>query len=99
MTSEPDQFVYENFTLRQQLYHRRTELFIVVTMYNEDDLLFTRTMTALQKNIAYLCSRNRSDTWGPDGWKKVVVCIVADGRAKIHPRVLEVLGVVCFIFI
>ena len=50
-------------------------------------------MTAVAKNIAHLCSRNRSSMWGPEGWKKVVVCIVADGRSKVHPRVLESLGV------
>jgi chitin synthase len=44
------------------------------------------------KNIAHLCSRNKSRTWGPDGWKKVVVTIVADGRKKIHPRVLDCLA-------
>jgi chitin synthase len=31
--------------------------------------------------------------WGPEGWKKVVVCIVSDGRSKVHPRVLEALGI------
>lgn len=44
------------------------------------------------KNISHLCSRNRSKTWGPEGWKKVVVCIVSDGRTKIHPRTLSVLA-------
>lgn len=71
---------------------RKTELFIVMTMYNEDDGLFVKTMSAVQKNIAHLCSRSKSKMWGPDGWKKVVVCIVSDGRNKIHPRTLKVLG-------
>jgi chitin synthase len=59
------------------------------------------------KNIAHLCSRKNSRTWGKDAWKKVspkfpfgdqelmspqvVVCIVADGRKKVHPRVLDCL--------
>lgn len=50
-------------------------------------------MTALMKNIAYLCTRSRSKTWGTDGWKKAVVCIVSDGRAKINSRTLDVLGI------
>lgn len=29
---------------------------------------------------------------GKDGWKKVVVCIVSDGRKKIHSRSLSVLA-------
>lgn len=27
------------------------------------------------------------------GWQKVVICIIADGREKIHPRVLDMLSV------
>ncbi|KIM24169.1 glycosyltransferase family 2 protein [Serendipita vermifera MAFF 305830] len=30
--------------------------------------------------------------WGPDGWKKVVVCVVSDGRSKINQRTLKVLN-------
>ena len=32
--------------------------------------------------------------WGPDGWKKVVVCVVSDGRNKINKRTLQVLTLV-----
>jgi len=49
-------------------------------------------MNGVMKNISHLCSRNRSKTWGPEGWKKVVVCVVSDGRTKIHPRTLSVLA-------
>lgn len=35
VTCEPDEFVQNNYTLRTQLYGRHTELFIVLTMYNE----------------------------------------------------------------
>lgn len=55
-------------------------------------MLFCRTMNGVMKNISHLCSRNRSKTWGPEGWKKVVVCVVSDGRTKIHPRTLSVLA-------
>src|SRR5258708_11877281 len=81
-------------TLRQVHYDppRRTELFIVMTMYNEDDGLFTRTMHGVMKNIVYLCKRDRSKTWGKEGWKKVVVCIVSDGRKKINSRTLSVIA-------
>lgn len=93
-TCDPNDFMKEGFTLRQVLYEppRRTELFIVMTMYNEDDELFCRTFHGVMKNIAHLCSRTRSRTWGNDGWKKVVVCIVSDGRKKIHPRTLSVIA-------
>ncbi|KAL1931482.1 hypothetical protein VTP01DRAFT_9625 [Rhizomucor pusillus] len=95
-TCDPKDFASSGYTLRQQLLNRETELFIVLTMYNEDEVLFARTMHGVMKNIAHLCSRDRSRTWGPKGWQKVTVCIVSDGRNKIHPRtltLLETLGV------
>jgi chitin synthase len=83
-TCDPADFKKEKFTLRQVLYEqpRQTELFIVVTLYNEDEVLFARTMHGVMKNIAHLCSRQRSKVWGKEGWRKVVVCVVADGRTK-----------------
>lgn len=51
------------------------------------------------KNIAHLCSRSRSSTWGADGWKKIVVCVVSDGRSKINQRTLKVLTLVSVISI
>jgi len=98
-TCDPSKFVQERFTLRQKLFQqaRTTELFIVVTMYNEDEVLFTRTMAGVFKNIAYLCSRAKSKTWGAEAWKKVVVCVVSDGRGKINPRTRSVLaGMGCY---
>ncbi|OAQ61601.1 chitin synthase A [Pochonia chlamydosporia 170] len=93
-TCDPSDFYNENFTLRQKLFSkpRHTELFIVVTMYNEDDVLFARTMIGVFKNIEYMCNRPNSKTWGKDAWKKIVVCIVSDGRAKINPRTKAILS-------
>ncbi|KAJ7611002.1 chitin synthase 2 [Roridomyces roridus] len=91
-TCDPDDFSRSKYSLRPFLYGRQTELFIVMTMYNEDEVLFTRTMNAVIKNIAHLCSRDRSKMWGPEGWKKVVVCVVSDGRSKINKRTLQVLS-------
>ncbi|KAI9861575.1 MAG: Chitin synthase, class 1 [Trichoglossum hirsutum] len=93
-TCDPEQFRSEGFTLRQRLFAkpRHTELFIVVTMYNEDDVLFARTMSGVFKNIEYMCGRTESKTWGKEAWKKIVVCVVSDGRAKINPRTRAVLA-------
>ena len=93
-TCDPGDFYNERFTLRQRLFAkpRHTELFIVVTMYNEDDFLFARTMIGVFKNIEYMCSRTNSKTWGKEAWKKIVVCVVSDGRAKINPRTRAVLA-------
>lgn len=93
-TCDPSDFYNENFTLRQKLFSkpRHTELFIVVTMYNEDEVLFARTLMGVFKNIEYMCNRPNSKTWGKDAWKKIVVCVVSDGRAKINPRTKAVLS-------
>lgn len=94
VTCDPDDFVERGYTLRQTFGKtvRETELFICVTMYNEDEIGFTRTMHAVMKNISHFCSRSRSRTWGETGWQKIVVCIVSDGREKIHPRTLDALA-------
>ncbi|KAK4246633.1 glycosyltransferase [Corynascus novoguineensis] len=94
VTCDPDDFVERGYKLRQNIGRtaRETELFICITMYNEDEIGFTRTMHAVMKNISHFCSRNRSRTWGEHGWQKIVVCIVSDGREKIHPRTLDALA-------
>lgn len=93
-TCDPNNFYDENFTLRQKLFSktRHTELFIVITMYNEDEILFARTMIGVLKNVEYMCKRTESKTWGKDAWKKIVVCVVSDGRAKINPRTRALLA-------
>ncbi|OMJ24313.1 Chitin synthase 2 [Smittium culicis] len=91
-TCDPNEFMNEKYTLRPVVYGRQTEIFIVLTMYNEDLELFNRTFKSMVKNITHLCSRSKSRTWGADSWKKVVVCVVSDGRSKIDKRVLNGLG-------
>ncbi|KAJ9148978.1 Glycosyltransferase family 2 protein [Pleurostoma richardsiae] len=94
VTCDPDDFVDRGYKLRQNIGRtaRETELFICVTMYNENEVNFTRTMHAVMKNISHFCGRNKSRTWGELGWQKIVVCIVSDGREKIHPRTLDALA-------
>ncbi|KAH7035477.1 glycosyltransferase family 2 protein [Microdochium trichocladiopsis] len=94
VTCDPDDFVERGYKLRQNVGKttRETEIFICVTMYNEDEIGFTRTMHAVMKNISHFCARNKSRTWGDNGWQKIVVCIVSDGREKIHPRTLDALA-------
>ena len=94
VTCDPDNFFDDKYTLRAELFDppRRTELFIVVTLYNEDERMFVRTMHHLMTNIAYMCSRTKSQTWGTDGWKRIMVGVIADGRHKVHSRTLSVLA-------
>lgn len=94
VTCDPDKFVERGYKLRQNIdtTARETELFICVTMYNEDEIHFTRTMHGIMRNVAHFCSRTKSRVWGKEGWQKIVVCIVSDGRKKVHPRVLDALA-------
>ncbi|KAK9472151.1 chitin synthase I [Dipodascopsis tothii] len=93
-TCDPSQFSASDFTLRQTIYPRprQTEIAIVVTLYNEDDELLARTLNGVFKNIRHLCTRSGSRTWGPEGWRKVVVVVVADGRQKINARARSVMA-------
>lgn len=94
VTCEPSDFQLNNFTLRQLKYMvpRQTELMIVVTMYNEDDILLGRTLKGVMDNIRHFTKRKNSSTWGPDAWKKIVVCVVSDGRSKINERSLALMS-------
>ncbi|KAF9913231.1 Chitin synthase, class 1 [Lobosporangium transversale] len=92
VTCDPNEFKNENYTLRPAMWNRETELFIVVTMYNEDANLFAQTMHGIIKNIRHLVSRTNSKTWGEGAWEKVVVCIVADGRKKCNEKVYNYLS-------
>ncbi|KAF9926481.1 Chitin synthase, class 1 [Linnemannia zychae] len=92
VTCDPDDFKDENYTLRPAMWNRETELFIVVTMYNENEILFAETMHGIIRNIRHLVSRTNSKTWGEGSWEKVVVCIVADGRKKCNEKVYQYLA-------
>ncbi|MCJ1314956.1 Chitin synthase, class 2 [Xylographa vitiligo] len=94
VTCDPDDFVLNGYKLRQNICSppRETELFICITMYNENEIDFTRTMHGVMRNITHFCSRSKSRTWGKNGWEKIVVCIVSDGRQKVHPRTLDALA-------
>ncbi|KAL7664756.1 Chitin synthase [[Candida] zeylanoides] len=90
-TAHPDDFAAQGYTLRAAKYARETEIVVCITMYNEDEFAFARTMHGVMKNVAHLCARNKSSVWGKDAWKKVQVVIVADGRNKVNEGVLRLL--------
>lgn len=94
-TSDPTEFSLQRFTLRQPLFkppRAPCEMLVVVTMYNEDDVLLGRSLKGVFDNIKYLCLKRKLSVWGVEGWKKVVVAIVSDGRTKIHPRARALLA-------
>lgn len=86
-TCGPSNYIKYKYNLRQVLYEprRETEIMVCITMYNEDEILLARTLKGIFDNIEDL--RKRSDpAWGDDSWKKVVVCIVSDGRIHLNKR-------------
>lgn len=90
-----------NYPLRPKVYpiKRETELMIVCTMYNEDEVLLGRTLKGVFKNIKtmYNLNENSKHPFGRNSWKKIVVVIVSDGKAKINEKskaLLTLLG--CF---
>ncbi|CAG8524650.1 9001_t:CDS:2 [Gigaspora margarita] len=88
ITCDPDEFVGKKYSIRQIESKRKTEIMIVITMYNEHDTLFIKTMTSVIKNVDYICSK-----WPEsESWKKIVVLIVADGRNKVNKQTLNVLS-------
>ena len=86
-TCGPSNYIKYKYNLRQALYEprRETEIMVCITMYNEDEILLARTLKGIFDNIADLKKRSDS-TWGDDSWKKVVVCIVSDGRIHLNKR-------------
>ncbi|ODQ77760.1 glycosyltransferase family 2 protein [Babjeviella inositovora NRRL Y-12698] len=94
VTCGPSNFLSFSFDVRQNMYtpQRPTEILICITMYNEDDVLLGKTLKGVFENIEYLCLLNNSATWGPDAWRKIVVCIVADGRVNLNPRTQALLA-------
>lgn len=95
VTCEPEEFIDNKYTLRTKRYERQIRCSLVITMYNEDENLFIKTILSVQRNIAYLCHESR---WGKEGWRNFVIVVVSDGRKKVNPRVLKVLKLLgCFV--
>ncbi|KAL3431839.1 chitin synthase-domain-containing protein [Aspergillus tetrazonus] len=84
LTCEPSMFQKEQFTLRQNLYikPRRTELLITVPICDESGTDLGRTLTSIFANIQYI-SQKRVSTWKRHGWKRCVICVLADGRGRL----------------
>jgi chitin synthase len=97
VTCGPSNFIKYNYNLRQELYSppRETEIMVCITMYNEDEILLGRTLLGVFENIKNLTKR-ADPVWGEDSWKKIVVCIVNDGRMELNKRtetLLAALGI------
>lgn len=93
VTCGPLNFGARQYDLRQNIYRpmRETEIFVCVTMYNENEILLARTLQGIHENLVDL-SRRKDPVWGERLWQKIVVAIVVDGRQQLHERTLKLLA-------
>lgn len=100
-TCDPDDFTPENgWNLRTRQYNRETELLIAVTSYNEDKMLYARTMHNIMLNIRDICKTKKSKYWrscaeeGSPAWQKITVALIVDGLECMDKSVLDLLATV-----
>lgn len=102
-TCDPDDFTPANgWELRTATTGNETELLIAVTYYNEDKVLFARTMHGVMMNIRDIC-KSSSKFWNGkgaeagqkgSGWQKIVVSLIFDGIGPCDKNVLDLLATV-----
>ncbi|KAG8983152.1 Chitin synthase, class 2, partial [Tulasnella sp. 427] len=100
-TVDPDDFSTANgYSLRVAEYGRHTELLIAVTSYNEDKILYARTLHGVMLNIRDMCKTKASKYWrssaeqGQPGWTKITVALICDGLEPMDKSVLDVLATI-----
>lgn len=100
-TCDPDDFTEANgYSLRTKMYNRSTELLIAVTSYNEDKILYARTLHGVMLNIRDICKTKQSKYWrrsaeeGVPGWQKITVALIVDGLEPMDKTVLDLLATV-----
>ncbi|KAJ1311786.1 hypothetical protein OPQ81_010252 [Rhizoctonia solani] len=100
-TCDPDDFTHENgWSLRTSNYGRQTELLIAVTSYNEDKVLYARTLHGVMLNIRDICKTKQSKYWrkhaeeGTPAWQKITVALIVDGLEPMDKSVLDILATV-----
>lgn len=101
VTCDPDDFTKANgWSLRTSDYGRETELLIAVTSYNEDKILYARTLHALMLNIRDICNTKVSKYWrtqaeeGRPPWQRITVALIADGLGPMDKGTLDLLATV-----
>ncbi|KAJ4302455.1 Chitin synthase, class 3 [Collariella sp. IMI 366227] len=96
-TCDPNDFTIRNgYNLRPRMYNRHTELMIAITYYNEDKILFARTLHGAMENVRDIVNLRKSGFWNHGGpaWQKIVVCLIFDGIDKVDKNVFDVLATV-----
>ncbi|KAG0057528.1 Chitin synthase, class 2 [Gryganskiella cystojenkinii] len=99
VTCDADMVPEGKYRLRTHSLKRSVELAICLTVNEESPQAFCLTLHSLIKNVRQMCSpaskskAHKNPVWAEkDSWKKVVICIVADGRRNLNPAILKVLA-------
>ncbi|KAF8322251.1 glycosyltransferase family 2 protein [Clavulina sp. PMI_390] len=100
-TCDPDDFTRENgWSLRASNYGRPTDLLVAVTSYNEDKILYARTLHGVMLNIRDIVKNKSSRYWkkttedGIPGWQRITVALICDGLAPMDKDVLDLFATV-----
>lgn len=100
-TVDPDEFTTANgWSLRTSNFGRSTELLIAVTSYNEDKILYARTLHGVMLNIRDICKTKASKYWrgqsenGQFAWQKITVALIVDGLEPMDKTVLDILATI-----
>ncbi|KAF9167103.1 Chitin synthase, class 2 [Actinomortierella ambigua] len=99
VTCDADLVVDRRYKLRTAHRDRPIELAVCLTVCKETPQEFCLTLHSLIKNIRGMClpesktRAHKNPVWAEsDSWKKIVICIVADGRRVLHPMIFRVLA-------
>jgi chitin synthase len=84
MSKKPINFTPDGYRLRCFEKNYRIKMFLVVTMYNEEDTEMERTMRGVNENLQHLVQSE-----GKEMWQRYLCCIVSDGRTKANPNTLN----------
>lgn len=96
-TCDPNDFTLRHgYNLRARIENRHTELMIAITYYNEDKILFARTLHGVMQNLRDISNLKKSRFWSNGGpaWQKIVICIIFDGIDKADKSVLDLLATI-----
>ncbi|KAJ3515158.1 hypothetical protein NLJ89_g1936 [Agrocybe chaxingu] len=97
-TCDPDEFTSGNgYTLRARMMNRTTEILIAITAFNENALMYARTLSGVFANIQDICTSPPSKYWqhcaemGAPSWQRITVTLVVDGIDEMDDGALDFL--------
>ncbi|EPY49395.1 chitin synthase Chs2 [Schizosaccharomyces cryophilus OY26] len=92
VTCNPEDMMANELKVRTNLFDRDIQAAICLTVGQEDLASFALTLSSVMENVKHLTMRKKSRVWGDESWKKVLTCIVLDGRNSVHRNILDLLS-------